>query len=79
MGTAADKVLEAALVLPEAERARLVEVLLGTLDGVPEPGVDAAWAEEVERRTAELERGAVQGIPWEVVREQAARGARNDS
>jgi putative addiction module component (TIGR02574 family) len=35
--------------LPAADRIRLVEHLLGSLDK-PEPDIDAAWAEESERR-----------------------------
>jgi putative addiction module component (TIGR02574 family) len=47
----------AALHLPPAERARLVERLIATLDVDPE--VEEAWAAEVERRQAEIESGAV--------------------
>lgn len=43
-------------------------MLIETLDGEPEPGVEAAWAEEVERRVREIESGAVEMIPWEQVR-----------
>ncbi len=35
--------------LPAADRIRLVEHLLASLDK-PEPDIDAAWAEESERR-----------------------------
>ncbi|MGH8749368.1 MAG: addiction module protein [Burkholderiales bacterium] len=51
------EVLEAqALQLSAAERARLVERLIASLDIDPE--VEEAWAEEVERRHAELESGS---------------------
>jgi len=46
-----------ALQLSAAERARLVERLIASLDIDPE--VEAAWAAEVERRNAEIESGAV--------------------
>ena len=46
-----------ALQLSAAERARLVERLIASLDIDPE--VEAAWAAEVERRNAEVEGGAV--------------------
>lgn len=52
------EVLEAeVLQLPVAERARLVERLIASLDIDPE--VEEAWAAEVERRQAQLESGAV--------------------
>ena len=56
------EVLEAeALQLPAAERARLVERLIASLDMHPE--VEETWAAEVERRDAEIESGAVSLIP----------------
>lgn len=51
----------AALHLTPAERARLVERLIATLDADPE--VEEAWAAEVERRQAEIESGAVPLLP----------------
>jgi len=47
----------AALQLAPADRARLVDRLIATLDVDPE--VEEAWAAEVERRQAEIENGAV--------------------
>ncbi len=56
------EVVEAeALQLPAADRARLVERLIASLDTDPE--VEEAWAAEVERRNAEVESGAVSLIP----------------
>ncbi|MBI4984144.1 MAG: addiction module protein [Rhodocyclales bacterium] len=56
------EVLEAeALSLSIADRSRLVEKLIVSLD--TEPGVESAWAEEVERRHAEIESGAVALLP----------------
>jgi putative addiction module component (TIGR02574 family) len=46
-----------ALQLSAAERARLVERLIASLDIDPE--LEEAWAAEVERRNAEIESGAV--------------------
>jgi putative addiction module component (TIGR02574 family) len=46
-----------ALQLSAAERARLVERLIASLDADPE--VEEAWAVEVERRNAEIESGTV--------------------
>ena len=56
------EVLEAeALSLSIADRSRLVEKLIISID--TEPGVESAWAEEVERRYAEIESGAVSLLP----------------
>jgi len=56
------EVLEAeALQLSAAERARLVERLIASLDADPE--VEEAWAAEVERRNAEIEAGTVSMVP----------------
>ena len=49
------------LQLSAAERARLVERLIESLDIDPE--VEEAWAAEAERRDAEIESGAVSLIP----------------
>jgi putative addiction module component (TIGR02574 family) len=51
----------AALQLTAPERALLVERLIASLDADPE--VEAAWAAEVERRNAEIERGQVTLLP----------------
>jgi putative addiction module component (TIGR02574 family) len=50
-----------ALQLPAAERALLVQALIASLDADVE--VEEAWAEEVERRHAQIESGEVQMIP----------------
>ena len=51
----------AALQLTPADRARLVDRLIATLDADPE--VEEAWAAEVERRNAEIENGSVSLLP----------------
>jgi putative addiction module component (TIGR02574 family) len=61
MSVAVEVLETEALSLPVSERARLVERLIASLDA--EPGVEAAWASEVERRHAELESGAVELLP----------------
>jgi putative addiction module component (TIGR02574 family) len=51
----------AALQLTSADRARLVDRLIATLDADPE--VEEAWAAEVERRQTEMENGTVTLLP----------------
>ena len=50
-----------ALKLTTAERAKLAEHLIASLDENDE--VEQAWATEIERRIAEIEAGTVQLIP----------------
>ena len=54
--------------LPEGDRAELAGLLIESLEGEPDEGVEAAWAEEVERRVREIDSGQVKTIPWEQVR-----------
>lgn len=54
--------------LPERDRATLAGLLIESLEGEPEPDVEAAWLAEIERRVAELDAGTVKVIPWEEVR-----------
>lgn len=46
-----------ALQLSNEERAILIDRLIVSL--AADPGIEAAWAAEVERRAAEIERGDV--------------------
>lgn len=64
----ADELREHALQLPIKDRAALAADLLASLDGEPEADVEAAWAEEVERRARRLLSGEDPGHPWEDVR-----------
>jgi len=67
MGTAVDKILKEALSLPADERASLVERLLQSLNLPTEAEVTRLWAEEAERRVAQLEAGEVELILGEQV------------
>ena len=57
MSTTVEELEAEALTLSNSQRARLVEKLIASLDSEPE--IENAWAEEVERRHAEIESGAV--------------------
>ena len=76
MATSRDDIFRSALSLAERDRADLIAALIDSLDSEVEEGVEEAWRIEIERRAKELESGAVQSIPWEVVRERLARAAR---
>ena len=56
--------------LSEEDRAALAGLLIESLEGAPDPDVEAAWAVEIERRGAELDAGTVKSIPWEQIRQR---------
>jgi len=62
------EVFHEAAQLPERDRATLAGLLIETLDPASESDVEAAWSEEIKRRLAEIDAGAVELIPWEEVR-----------
>ena len=58
--------LEAELLnLPSTDRSRLLDKLIASLDA--DRAVEEAWMQEARRRDDEIESGAVQAIPGEVV------------
>jgi putative addiction module component (TIGR02574 family) len=61
METLLERLEAQALALTPGERATLAQRLLASLDKDAE--IEEAWAEEVERRIAEVESGAVRVIP----------------
>ena len=61
MLTNIEKLEAEALCLPADQRAHLVEKLIASLDC--EPDIEAAWANEVELRHAEVEAGTVKMLP----------------
>lgn len=61
MSTTVEELEAEALTLSNSQRARLVEKLIASLDSEPE--IENACAEEVERRHAEIESGAVSLLP----------------
>ena len=59
----AERIEQELLKLPLAERARLAERLIASLDEDSE--IEAAWMAEGRRRDAELMSGAMEAIPLE--------------
>ncbi len=70
MITVADKVYDKALSLPANDRIGLVERLLSSLNLPTQPDVDKLWADEAERRVAQIDSGDVELIPGETVFER---------
>ncbi len=68
MKSTTQQLYDRALDLDERDRAALAALLIESLEEEPEPGVEEAWREEIERRMAELDVGSVETVPWEEVR-----------
>lgn len=68
MNRETSKILEAALKLPAEARAALAGSLIESLDEVIDEGVEAAWAEEIAKRVADLNSGKSKTIPWSKAR-----------
>jgi putative addiction module component (TIGR02574 family) len=62
------ELFEEASLLSENERAELAGLLLQSIDVEPDADVEAAWAEEIERRVRQVDSGEVRTIPWNEVR-----------
>jgi putative addiction module component (TIGR02574 family) len=68
-----EQLLEKALQLPSADQEQLARALYENLadedeDDDEDPAeVEAAWAEEIERRVEEIRNGTVETIPADVV------------
>ena len=62
-----DDLVAEALRLPRAERARVAEELLSSLEE-PDDEIAAAWATELERRSRDVAEGRTQTVAWETVR-----------
>jgi putative addiction module component (TIGR02574 family) len=63
MPSTANKIVEEALSLPSDERASLVEKLISSLNLPIQEEIDQLWADEVERRVSQIEKGEVELIP----------------
>lgn len=57
-----EELMKAALSLPPDDRAQLADQLLASLGGENQEEIDAAWAEEAERRMKEIREGKVEPI-----------------
>ena len=65
-----NEIFREAAELSEQDRATLAGLLIESLEGEPDPDVEAEWASEIKRRVAELDAGTVKTIPWEEVRQR---------
>jgi len=65
-----EQILEAALALEPAERARLAREIIESLDAPVE--VEPELASDIERRIREIESGEAKAIPWAEVKARIA-------
>jgi putative addiction module component (TIGR02574 family) len=56
--------------LEDNERAALAGLLLESLETPPDPDVEAAWAQEIDRRVRQIDAGEVELVPWEDVKKR---------
>jgi putative addiction module component (TIGR02574 family) len=66
-----ETVLNAAMSLSPDSRAALAEQLWLSVDDKDRAEVEAAWTDEIEKRTASLDRGETKLIPGEQVMREA--------
>ena len=66
----ATELLQRALALSEEERAELASTLIDSLDTLLDPSAEAAWQEEIARRSDELQSGKISSVSWQTVREK---------
>lgn len=66
MGNLVEELSSQARTLPPADRVRLAEELLATVHE-PDDEIEAAWAEEIQLRIADIDAGTAKLIPAEEV------------
>ena len=66
-------ILTSATRLPVDERLDLIDALWQTVPEDALPPLSEEWFAEIQRRSAEIDAGAVKTLPWEEVRREAFR------
>jgi hypothetical protein len=56
-------IVDEALRLPQTEQLRLARALLENSEAAVDPGAEAAWEEEIERRIRLVDSGLAKGRP----------------
>jgi putative addiction module component (TIGR02574 family) len=68
-----ESVLAAASQLSLADRLRLIDELAASVPDDQPPALSEEWLAEIERRSAELDSGAVRPEPWPNIRQRLFR------
>lgn len=64
----AAEVLKDALALEPEVRGALIDSLIGSLDQTVDPAAEEEWREEIRRRLHQIDREAVELLPWDKAR-----------
>jgi putative addiction module component (TIGR02574 family) len=67
MPIVAKKVLDEVLQLPADVRVNLVQQILTSLNLPTQPEVDRLWADEAEKRIAQIDKGEIKLVPGKKV------------
>ena len=65
-----DKLRAEVLALPAEERAELAHAILESLHEEADPGAEAAWIDELDRRAQAVADGTAKLVDWEEARER---------
>lgn len=68
MDAQTSKILDDALRLPPEGRAALAGSLLQSLEDKVDPDAESLWAEEIQRRIADMDSGRTRFVPWSEAR-----------
>lgn len=68
-----ESVLAAAVQLSLPDRLRLIDDLASSVPDDQPPALSSEWLAEIERRSADLDSGAVTAEPWPAIRERLFR------
>lgn len=73
MSTNVAELFEQASTLSENERATLAGLLIESLETESDTDVEGAWRDEITRRMADLDSGAVKTVSWDSVKAKLMR------
>jgi putative addiction module component (TIGR02574 family) len=76
MTAKAERLLDEALKLPQGLRASLAGRLIRSLDAEAAPGLEAAWAVEIDGRLDRFEASRGKALPWAKVKQNILRSRR---
>jgi hypothetical protein len=67
--TATQNLLQQALAMPSAERAWLAHCLIASIEQQADENVEAAWLKLAQERAEQIQRGEVQTVTWESIKQ----------
>ena len=65
-----DTIVSEAVQLPVADRLQLIDRLAASVPDDQPPTLSEEWLAEIERRSSEIDRGAVEMESWDTIRER---------